>query len=81
MHQKLDYENFLVSRPLYAHFKRGKYGIPVLWETKLSIERASYAKVLNYRNLSTKMRLMTELLNALLMIVNWKQFGEILFQI
>ncbi len=54
MHQKLDYENFLVSRPLFAKFKRGKYGIPQLWETKLSIERASYAKVLNYRNLSTK---------------------------
>ncbi len=51
MHHKEVYENFLTTRPLFAKFKKGKYGIPELWQTKLSIEKASYANVLNYRNL------------------------------
>ncbi len=51
---RINYENFPNTRPLNAKFKRCKYGISELWETKLTIEKASFSKILNIRYLSTK---------------------------
>lgn len=51
---RINYENFLTTRPLNVKFKRCKYGIPELWKTKLTIEKASFSEILNIRNLSTK---------------------------
>lgn len=52
--QKEEYERFLTTRPLWANFEKGMYGIPVMWKPTLTIEKASYADILNYRNLSAK---------------------------
>lgn len=54
MTHNIDYENFLVARPLWAVFDEGRYGIPQIWNTSLSKENASYSKILNFKNLTTK---------------------------
>jgi hypothetical protein len=49
----LNYENFLVARPLWASFEDCKYGIPMMWETRLSKERASFARLLSFRHVAS----------------------------
>lgn len=56
MHHDLNYEKFLVARPLWAKFESGKYGIPIMWNTELSMEDASYTNIIGYRNVSNKNR-------------------------
>ena len=50
MRHDLNYENFLVARPLWAVFEEDRFGIPKMWETKLTKERASFAEMLSFRH-------------------------------
>lgn len=53
MHHNINYENFLVTRPLWAKFDRERYGIPVMWRCKLSMEQLEYSSMLNRRNITS----------------------------
>ncbi len=57
MRKDTNYENFLVTRPLWAFFGKDKYGIPKMWKPKLTMEKAAYSDLLNMRNLSTKVNI------------------------
>lgn len=50
----LNYEKFLVSRPLFAKFEYTKFGIPIMWETKLKLINAQRVDILSIKNLNAK---------------------------
>ena len=50
----LNYENFLVTRPLWASFEESRDGIPMMWGSRIAEETAAYADMLNIGNLSTR---------------------------
>ena len=62
MNHDLNYENFLVNRPLWASFEKDQYDIPRLWKTKMSKKKAAESDILNSRNLSTKMNLTSKII-------------------
>lgn len=51
MNHNFNYEKFLVTRPLWAKFEEGKFGIPKMWRTKIDKERASFLNILKFKNL------------------------------
>ena len=53
-HQDLNYENFLVTRPLWASFEESRDGIPMMWGSRIAEETAAYADMLKIGNLSTR---------------------------
>lgn len=54
MNHNLNYEKFLVTRPLWAKFEEDEFGIPIMWKTKIDIRNASYLNILNFKNLSVQ---------------------------
>ena len=47
-------ENFLTNRPLFARFESAKYGIPILWKSKLNIDNASLSNIINFTNIKNR---------------------------
>lgn len=80
MNHSLNYEKFLVSRPLFAKFEYARFGIPILWKTKFSLHDAKYIDILNIKNINNKIVILTKLLNVFHMIIILILYGETHFR-